>query len=87
MALITGEIHTSHEVLYMKSCSRSQFLFWKKDAFQNTDFSCLKCQLQGKKNHAAGLQIFSKFQLRREWVSKVNLSSFQLKNFFKFVHV
>ena len=55
MALIKGEILTSRKVLYMKSCSRSQFLFWKKDAFQNTDFSRLKCQLKRKKIDTAGL--------------------------------
>ena len=55
MALIKGEILASCKVLYMKSCFRSQFLFWKKDAFQDTDFSCLKCQLKQKKIDAAGL--------------------------------
>ena len=32
-------------------CSSNQLLFFKKDAFQNTDFSCLhvKCQLKQKK--------------------------------------
>ena len=55
MALIKGEILTSPKVLYMKSCSCSQFLFWKKDAFQNMDFSRLKCQLKRKKVDAAGL--------------------------------
>ena len=28
---------------------------------------------------------FSKFQPTKEWVNKVNLSSFELENFFKFV--
>ena len=40
MALIYREILASCEVLYTKSCMRNQFC--KKDAFQNTDFSCLK---------------------------------------------
>ena len=53
MALIKREILTSREVLYMKSCSRNQFLFCKKDAFQNTDFSCLKCQLKRKQIETA----------------------------------
>ena len=48
MALIKREILTSCEVLYMKSCSRNQFLFCKKDAFQNTNFSFLKCHLKQK---------------------------------------
>jgi len=30
-------------------------------------------------------QRFSKFQPTKEWVNKVNLSSFELENFFKFV--
>ena len=30
MALINREILTSRKVLYTKSCTRSQFLFWKK---------------------------------------------------------
>ena len=55
MALIKGEIRTSHKVQFTKSCSRSQFLFWRKYAFQNTDFSHLKCQLKRKKIDAAGL--------------------------------
>ena len=49
MALIKREIHTSREVLYTKSCTRNQFLFCKKDPFQNSDFSRLKCQLKRKK--------------------------------------
>ena len=49
MGLIKGEILTSREMLYSKSCSRSQFLFCKKEAFQNTDFSRLKCRLKQKK--------------------------------------
>ena len=49
MALIKREILTSRKVLSTKSCTRNQFLFCKKNAFQNTDFSRLKCQLQRKK--------------------------------------
>ena len=45
MALIKTEILTRPKVLYTKSCTRNQFLFCEIDAFQNTDFSCLKCQL------------------------------------------
>ena len=47
--LIKREILTSRKVVYTKACSCNQFLFWKKDAFQNTDFSRLKCQLKRKK--------------------------------------
>ena len=53
MGLIKGEILTSREMLYSKSCLRNQFLFCKKEAFQNTDFSYLKCQLKQKKNDTA----------------------------------
>ena len=50
-------------------------------AFQNTDFSRLKCQLKWKKVDTACLR-FSKFQPTKEWVNKVNLSSFlQIKLF------
>ena len=49
MALIKGEILTSHKVLYTKSCTRNQFRILLKDAFQNTAFSRLKCQLKRKK--------------------------------------
>jgi len=55
MALIKIEILTSREVLYTKSCMRNQFLFCKKDAFQNTDFSRFKCQPKRKKINAAYL--------------------------------
>ena len=48
MALIKRQFVTSREVMYMKACSCNQFLFCKKKAFQNTDFSCLKCQLKLK---------------------------------------
>ena len=53
MEMIKREILTSHEVSYMKCCSRNQFLFCKKDAFQNMDFSCLKCQLKRKQIETA----------------------------------
>ena len=46
MALIKKEILISREVVYTKSCTRNQYLFCKKDAFQNTDFSRLKCTLK-----------------------------------------
>ena len=39
MALIKRETLTSREVLYTESCARNHFLFCKKDALQNTDFS------------------------------------------------
>ena len=48
MAMIKREILTSREVLYTKSRSHNQFLFCKKYAFQNVDFSHLKCQLKQK---------------------------------------
>ena len=49
MAVIKREILTSCEVLYMKSCLCNQFLFCKKEAFQNIDISHIKCQLKWKK--------------------------------------
>ena len=51
--MIKKEIIISHEVLYTKSCTRNQYLFCKKDAFQNTDFSRLKCKLKWKKKKIA----------------------------------
>ena len=45
----------------------------------------IKCQLKRKKIDTACSWRFFKFQLTREWVNKVNLSSFQLQNVFKFV--
>ena len=52
-ALIKREILTSREVLHTKlvrvKCTRNQSLFCQKDAFQNTGFSRLKCQLKRKK--------------------------------------
>ena len=70
-----------------KSCTRNlariiNSCFAKKAAFQNTDFSRLKCQLKRKSWHITFGKIF---QPTREWVNKVNLSSFQPKNFFKFL--
>ena len=78
MALIKREILTSLEVLYTKLVLES-VLFCKKDAFENTEFSHLKCRLKRKKltRHV----FFNLFQV--SWVNKVNLSSIQLKNFFK----
>ena len=49
MALIKREIFTDHEVLCKKSCTRNQFLFCKKEAFQYKDFSRLTCQLKQKR--------------------------------------
>ena len=37
-SLIKRELLTSPKVLYKKFCTRNQFLFCKKDAFQNTEF-------------------------------------------------
>ena len=48
MVLIKREILTSREFVYTKSCLRNQFLSCKKEAFQSTDFSRLKCQLKRK---------------------------------------
>ena len=45
-ALIKRQILTSRKVFYTKL---KQSLFCRKDAFQNTGFSRLKCQLNRKK--------------------------------------
>ena len=58
MALIKREILTSCEVLYTMSHTCNQFLFCKKDAFQNMDFSRLKCQLKRKKIDSMFVTIF-----------------------------
>ena len=42
MALIKRKILPSREVLYTQSCTRNQFLFSKKAAFQNTGLFSLK---------------------------------------------
>ena len=52
MVLIMREILTSCKVLYTKFCTRNQFLFPKKEAFQKEDFSRLNCQLKRKNWHS-----------------------------------
>ena len=84
-ALIKREILTSRKVLYTEAYTRNQYLFCKKDAFQNTGFSRLECQLKRKKIDSPSLERFSKFQPTNEWVNRVNLSSFEREKFFKFV--
>ena len=65
MALIRREILTSRKVLYTKFCTCNQFLFCKKDAFQNMVFSRLKCQLEQKK---LTQQVWKDFQsFSRRW--------------------
>ena len=51
MELIKGEILNSREVLYTKFCKSNyiKFLFFKKDTFQNTDFSRLIVSLSENK--------------------------------------
>ena len=56
-ALIKREILTSREVLYTKLV-RVISLFCEKDAFQNTGFSRLKCQLKRKKLTQHVVKIF-----------------------------
>ena len=48
-AMIKRQILTSREVLYTKLVRIISPCFAKKDAFQNTGFSRLKCQLWQKK--------------------------------------
>ena len=71
MALIKREILTSCEVLYTKSWTWNQFLFCKKEAFH----------LSKKNWHSMFCKDFPSFSC----INKVNLLSFQLKIFFKFV--
>ena len=71
-----------------KSCPRSLACviiscFAKR--LQNTDFSSSKCQLKRRKIDSPSLWRFSMFQPTKEWVNKVNLSSFELETFSKFV--
>ena len=56
MAPINREILNSHKVVYTKSCTHNQFLFCKKEALPNVDFSCLNCQLKQKKIEGMGKQ-------------------------------
>ena len=84
-AAIKREILTSCKVLYTKLVRVISSCFEIKMLSKNTGFSRLKCQLKGNQIYTACFQRFSKFQPTREWVNKVNVSSFLLKNCFKFV--
>ena len=85
MAPIKREILTGCKVLYTKSCTRIKaVLVLQKDASQNMNFSLLKCQLKRKKKLT---QLVCKDFPTKKWVNKVNLLSFKLKNFFKFLLV
>ena len=86
MALIKREILTGCKVLYTKSCTRiKSVLVLQKDASQNMNFSLLKYQLKRKKKKMT--QLVCKDFPTKKWVNKVNLLSFKLKNFFKFLLV
>ena len=50
MLCLSGFELYSRWVPLLIACMRNQSLFCKKDAFQNTGFSRLKCQLKRKKN-------------------------------------
>ena len=83
MTLIKREILTSHKVLYMKSCLCNQFLFCKKEVFQNMDFSHLKCQLmlsEKKIDTACFVKIFQVSADEGMGKCYVKLLSVQLKN-------
>ena len=69
MALIKRKILAS--VVYDVSCAISS-CFAKKDAFQNADFSRLKCQLKRNKLTQC---VCKDFQPTRKWVNKVNFST------------
>ena len=85
MALIKREILTSHKVLYTKSNARVISSFFAKRCYSKYVFSRLNCQLKRKKIDTPSFYRFSKFGPTEEWLNKVNLSSFELENFFKFV--
>ena len=81
--LIKRQILTSREVLNTKLCS-DQYLFCKKDAFQNTVFLSLKMSAQAKKKLTQHVsKYFPSFKPTRKWVNKVNLSSFSTQNLFQ----
>jgi len=50
--------------LVLEACTLNQSLFSKKDAFQNTGFSHLKCQLKQKKLTQHVSKDFSSFSRR-----------------------
>ena len=56
---------------YTKTCMRNQFLFCKKDAFQNKDFSRLNCQLKRKKMTEQVGKDFPSFRRRGNGLSKL----------------
>ena len=88
MALVKREILTSRKVLCRKSLAR--VISWisscfAKRCFPKYWFSSLKCQLKRKQNwHSLFVKIFQ-HSADKEMGNKVNLSSFELKNFFGFV--
>ena len=71
-------------MLYTTICMRNQFLFCKKNSFQNTNFSRLNCQLKRKKHWQSKFVKIFQVSADKE-MDKVNLSSFRLKSLFKFV--
>ena len=79
------EILTSCKVLFTKLVYVISSWFEIKMLSKNTGFYGLKCQLKQKELDTACFRRFSEFQPTREGANKVNLSSFRLKNFFKFV--
>ena len=85
MALIKREILTSRKILSTKSCMRNQFLFCKKMLCKIRIFLAQNAGLSKEKLTHLLCNDFSCFKPTKEWVNKVNLSSFELENFFKFV--
>ena len=89
-------------MLYTKTCVRNQFLFCKKDAFQNKDFSRLNCQLKRKKlpeqdfpsfsrrgNGLSKLVVFStqtSFQIRACVISAQKARHFEVTTAFTYSH-
>ena len=81
MALIKREILTWREVVYTEGLL-DKACFAKKDAFQNTDFSRLKCQLKKKRWHSMFVKLLQVSADEGMGKNKVNLSSFQTQKLF-----
>ena len=89
MALIKTEIFTSCKVLYTKSCTRiKSVLVLQKMLSKIQIFLAYNVSSSKKKNwHSLFVKIFQVSANEGMGLNKVNLLSFELKNFFKFVLV
>ena len=82
-ALIKRQILTSREVLYTKLVHVISPCLQKRCFPKYGVFLSLKMSAQAKKIDTACFLRFSKFQLTRKWVNKVNLSRFSTQNLFQ----